>query len=89
MKWYNEPEKCLIAVLTTLILAGFIFLMTYRTSPQNFKDALVVSKSEYMHYMLLRTYKDGKYHYKTIRTTRYEFDLYNVGDKIIDDFWRK
>lgn len=89
MKWFDDTEKRFLTVLITLLLVVCTSAMTHRTSPQNFKDALVVSKSKYMHYMRLRTYKDCKYRYKIIRTTRYEFGLYNVGDKIIDDFWRK
>lgn len=84
--WVAYPENAFGVVLTILFITLITAIFCIRTSPENYPGGVVVEKSECGTRMRIRVNNHGNYEYRTIRTTRYEFDSYSVGDKIPEYF---
>jgi hypothetical protein len=86
--WVAHPENVTIALLTIMFIILITAAFCTRNSPENYPGGVVVEKNERGTRMRIRVNNNGDYGYRTIRTTRYEFDSYSVGDKIPEYFQR-
>ena len=84
----DEPTNAVMVFMIAVFIVVITALCCERTSVENYDGGVVVEKSEHETRMTIRVYEDGRYSYRRIKTTRYEFDLYNVGDKIPEYFER-
>ena len=84
----NEPITAFMIFTIAVLIVVITAFCCGKISVENYDGGVVVEKSEHGTRMTIRVYENGRYSYRRIKTTRYEFDLYNVGDKIPEIFKR-